>query len=211
MAKKPKYYVVWDGHNPGIYDNWKACQQQVKNYPNAKYKSYPSRAAAEQAYHSGPDTAIKKPGKQRPTSIILPEELPIDWSSISVDAACSGNPGVLEYRGVLTKDGTEIFRMGPFKDGTNNVGEFLALVHALAMLKKQGDTATMIYSDSRIAIGWVKRKKAKTTLKKSAMNARWIGLISRAEQWLKANSYATKIEKWNTKEWGEIPADFGRK
>ena len=36
-------------------------------------------------------------------------------------------------------------------------------------------------------------------------------LIQRAINWLNTNSYSTKIVKWETKKWGEIPADFGRK
>ncbi|MCW8980269.1 MAG: ribonuclease H, partial [Altibacter sp.] len=69
----------------------------------------------------------------------------------------------------------------------------------------------MIYTDSRIAMGWVKRKKCNTKLKQTAKNAYLFELVSRAEQWLKNNSYSTKIVKWETKAWGEIPADFGRK
>ncbi|MEM6724723.1 MAG: RNase H family protein, partial [Bacteroidota bacterium] len=130
--------------------------------------------------------------------------------SLSVDAACSGNPGLMEYRGVDTKTGEEIFRMGPFQHGTNNVGEFLALVHGLALLKKQG-LSMPIYSDSKIAMGWVAKKKCKTKLDRITVNEKLFQLIERAENWLKANTYNTTILKWDTKNWGEIPADFGRK
>ena len=57
--------------------------------------------------------------------------------SIAVDAACSGNPGNMEYRGVYTKTKEQIFHQGPFPQGTNNIGEFLALVHGLAFFKKR--------------------------------------------------------------------------
>ena len=33
----------------------------------------------------------------------------------------------------------------------------------------------------------------------------------RATKWLKENNYSATIKKWETKKWGEIPADFGRK
>ncbi|KAA6314154.1 Ribonuclease H, partial [termite gut metagenome] len=36
-------------------------------------------------------------------------------------------------------------------------------------------------------------------------------IIERAEKWLRETTYTTQILKWNTEEWGEIPADFGRK
>ena len=39
--------------------------------------------------------------------------------SIAVDAACSGNPGKMEYRGVYVADGRELFHIGPFEEGTN--------------------------------------------------------------------------------------------
>ena len=100
--------------------------------------------------------------------------------------------------------------MGPFRRGTNNVGEFLALVHALADCKRKGKN-TPIYSDSKIAMGWVTRKKANTKLEQVPANAKLFELIRRAELWLRNNTYDNKVMKWNTKEWGEIPADFGRK
>lgn len=209
MGKKKKYYVVWEGVEPGVYDNWNTVKLQVQGYPNAKYKSYPSRDEAEQAY-SGGYVAPKRQPKE-PSKRINLEDAPINWDSISVDAACSGNPGDLEYRGVYTKDGAEIFKQGPFRHGTNNIGEFLALVHALALMKKKGDDKTPIYSDSRIAMGWVKAGKARTKLTRSRANAPLFELIKRAEQWLSANSIDNPILKWETKEWGEIPADFGRK
>ncbi|MGO3238753.1 MAG: RNase H family protein, partial [Psychroflexus halocasei] len=129
---------------------------------------------------------------------------------ISVDAASSGNPGKMEYRGVITKTKEELFKIGPFEQGTNNIGEFLALVHGLAFLKSK-NSQLAIYSDSKIAMSWVRQKKCKTKLQKNAKNAKVFELIKRAENWLKTNTYSTTILKWNTKEWGEIPADFGRK
>lgn len=210
MAKKKKYYVVWQGHEPGVYDNWGACLQQTKNYPGAKYKGFESRAAAEAAFagNYGDYIGGNAPKKAAPAPSLL--GAPIVWESIAVDAACSGNPGLMEYRGVDTKTGTELFRQGPFKQGTNNIGEFLALVHGLAMLKKEGRNVP-IYSDSRIAIGWVKKKQPKTQLKKTAANAILFELMDRAVKWLETHTYDTPILKWETKDWGEIPADFGRK
>jgi len=130
--------------------------------------------------------------------------------SYSVDAACSGNPGLLEYRGVDNETGREIFHQGPSEQGTNNVGEFLGLVHALALLKKR-DITLPLYSDSENAIAWVKAKRCKTRLERDERNAELFDLIERAEAWLKDNEYANDILKWETEAWGEIPADFGRK
>ena len=131
--------------------------------------------------------------------------------SISVDAACSGNPGKMEYRGVLTHNKQQIFIKGPFKKGTNNIGEFLALVHGIALLKSKNKEDIPIYSDSKIAMSWVKQKRCKTNMHFDASNKDLLELIKRAEKWLKENTYKNPILKWETKAWGEIPADFGRK
>ncbi len=130
--------------------------------------------------------------------------------SISVDGACSGKTRLAEYQGVDTETGTVLFKKGPFMDGTNNIMEFLALVHALALCKQQ-DIEVPIYSDSVNAMKWVKAKKAGTKLEKTAHNQVLFDLISRAEKWLSANTYKNEILKWQTQAWGEVPADFGRK
>lgn len=208
MAKK--YYVVWEGNNIGVFESWKECQLQIKGYPNARYKSFKSKEEAVAAFRGnfsdfiGNDKKVKKQISEEARANII-------WKSIAVDAACSGNPGDMEYRGVDTSTSDEIFRIGVFKQGTNNIGEFLALVHGLAYLQKTDAFDMPIYSDSRTAMAWVRNKKVKTTLKKTRVNAKMFDLIERGEQWLKKNSYKNPILKWNTKEWGEIPADFGRK
>jgi len=209
VAKKSKYYVVWEGNTPGIYDSWTKCQLQIKGYPGARYKSFVSEAEAKAAYHGHYDDFVKRGTKTKSTGAY--DKTGVQWDSIAVDAACSGNPGTMEYRGVQTKDAVELFRQGPFRQGTNNVGEFLAIVHALAQLKKEGKSDLMIYTDSRTAMAWVRKKKANTKLKQTAANKILFQLITRAEKWLKENTFQNPIVKWETKKWGEIPADFGRK
>ncbi len=211
MAKN-KFYVVWNGLNPGIYDNWLECKRQVEGYEGAKYKSFESQDEAVTAFNKGCSEYLKK---RTPTSksLDLTPAVPVGkpiLHSLSVDAACSGNPGDMEYRGVYTADGREIFHIGPLKKGTNNVGEFLAIVHALAFLK-QKNSDLPVYSDSRNAILWVQKKKCKTLLERVPENEQIFDLIERAEKWLSMNTYTTKIMKWETADWGEIPADFGRK
>ncbi len=210
MAKKKKYYVVWEGNNTGIFNSWTECQLQIKGYPNARYKSFTSLAEAEDAYGGNASDHIGK-GTKKKSFISEEAREAIVWKSISVDAACSGNPGDMEYRGVDTATKDEIFRQGPFKRGTNNIGEFLALVHGLAYLQKTGQHDLPIYSDSRIAMGWVRKKVVNTKLEKTASNKILFDLIARGIKWLKENKYKNPILKWETKSWGEIPADFGRK
>ena len=131
-------------------------------------------------------------------------------NTISVDAACSGNPGVLEYQGVETATGKLLFHLGPFEEGTVNLGEFLAIVHGLAFLKKR-NLDIPIYSDSVTAIKWVKDKKIKTTLERNAKTQSLFEYVDRGILWLLNNEYSNPILKWETTSWGEIPADFGRK
>lgn len=220
MAKQKKFYVVWLGHVPGVYTTWAQAKQQVDAYKGAKYKSFPTRAQAEAAYDGGfqryMNAAVQSNSsnqRQRPASkrkSNAPTTATIIGNSISVDAACSGNPGKMEYQGVTTVGKKQLFHRA-FPLGTNNIGEFLALVHALAFLKAQNKGALPIYSDSQIAIGWVKKGKCKTTLKKGPKTANLYEYIERGEAWLKENELTNPIYKWNTKGWGEIPADFGRK
>lgn len=212
MMKKEKFYVVWAGVTPGIYTSWTDCQLQVKGYEGAKYKSFASRQEAEQAFAASPYEYIKRavPGEHtsvRPADAPLPSA--VIENSLAVDAACSGNPGAMEYRGVHVGSRQQVFHFGPMY-GTNNIGEFLAIVHGLALLKQKGFDMP-IYSDSRNAIAWVKQKKCKTKLPRNSRSEALFQLIERAEKWLRENSYRTPILKWETSEWGEVPADFGRK
>lgn len=209
MSKK-KYYVVWEGHKPGVYQTWDECKKQVDGFAQAKYKSFESFSEAEAAFKGNywkfikkTEATTKQAGKVSRAAIIR--------ESVAVDAACSGNPGNMEYRGVWTADGRELFHMGPLADGTNNIGEFLAIVHALAMLKVQNKPNMPIYSDSKTAQGWVKKGKCNTKLEETGRNSQIFNLIDRAEKWLAVNKITNPIIKWETEDWGEIPADFGRK
>ena len=207
-----KYYVVWEGKETGVFSSWNIVKKLVQGYEGAKYKSFVSKVEA--------DKAIKKnfsdyKGKITKKIALSADEkatygVPIK-NSLTVDAACSGNPGKMEYRGVLHHNKQEVFKMGPFKNGTNNIGEFLALVHGISLLKKKGLYTLPIYSDSRIAMSWVKKKVCRTNVTFDSSNSELLALIHRAERWLKENSFSNPILKWETKAWGEIPADFGRK
>ncbi|MBQ0136432.1 MAG: hypothetical protein KBS40_00290 [Bacteroidales bacterium] len=140
----------------------------------------------------------------------MPQPIQPHLPALAVDAACSGNPGILEFRGVVADTGTEVFRRGPFQQGTNNIGEFLALILGLAYLKKYNLPWTL-YTDSVTAIAWVRAKHCKTKLVCTPENQELFLMICKGEQWLRENTWTTEIRKWETSLWGEIPADFGRK
>ncbi|WP_159949554.1 ribonuclease H1 domain-containing protein [Polaribacter septentrionalilitoris] len=211
MPKK-KFYVVWKGRKTGVFTSWNACKRQIDGFEGAQYKSFISLDEAEKA-SKGKYKDYKGKNTKKPT-LTSSEKVkygsPI-LESIAVDAACSGNPGQLEYRGVLTHNKKEIFRKGPYQKGTNNIGEFLALVHGIALLKSKNKEDVPIYSDSKIAMSWIKQKRCKTNIHFDASNKDLLALIKRAEKWLKENTFKNPILKWETKAWGEIPADFGRK
>ena len=237
-----KYYVVWKGYAPGVYDSWEEAEIQVSGYPEASFRAFKTQEAAVEAFREGFDRdgliqevakQLKKtseeghpielkPNESAPTtytsmaqplppkkSITVPPP-PYIVDSLAVDAACSGNPGPMEYRGVYVRTGETIFKIGPMAGGTNNIGEFLAIVHALALQEKQ-NTHLPIYSDSVNAQLWVRQGFCKTKLQENEENAPIFDLIRRAETWLRTHSFRLPIYKWETKQWGEIPADFGRK
>ena len=211
MSKK-KFYVVWKGHKKGVFTSWKVCKKQIDGFEGAQYKSFADLNEAEFASTKNYANYVGKETKK--TSLSLKEKEKLgkpNLESISVDAACSGNPGKMEYRGVLTHNKQQIFIKGPFIKGTNNIGEFLALVHGIALLKSKNKEDIPVYSDSKIAMNWVKQKRCKTNMHFDASNRDLLDLIKRAEKWLKENTYKNPILKWETKAWGEIPADFGRK
>ena len=203
MMGKQKFYVVWKGNNPGIYQSWEKCQNEIKNINGALFKSFTNLEEAKKAYDQGYEEY--KQGLDYKNVLNGPE-----LNSISVDAASSGNPGIMEYQGVDTNTKEILFKMGPFNNATNNIGEFLALVHGIAILEKKSDKK-IIYTDSITAMSWVRKKHCQTKLKRNEENEEVFVLVERAITWLKENNYSIIIKKWDTKNWGEIPADFGRK
>lgn len=215
MAKKSKYYVVWVGIEPGIYDNWEDCEEQVATFPGAKYKSFPSYEAAVQAFRNGgglnEDKALARLFEHPPVVMDYSAFPEIDVGAIAVDAACAGNPGPIEYQGVSLATGQRIFHVGPIEGGTNNIGEYLALVHALALCAANGEPHRTIYSDSKIAQAWIRRRGANTKIIPSPHNARLRQVLARADKWIQSHQLTNPIRKWDTETWGEIPADFNRK
>ena len=210
---KQKFYVVWEGGTPGIYTSWTECQLQTKGYEGAKYKSFSTHEEAERAFHSSPyayigKNAVKTENKHKPSSEVLPAA--VVENSLAVDAACSGNPGPMEYQCIDLQTGAQVFHYGPIH-GTNNIGEFLAIVHALALMQQKGITDKVIYSDSVNAQLWVSKKQCKTKLERTPQTEQLYQVIARAENWLRTHPINIPIIKWETKKWGEIPADFGRK
>lgn len=199
---------MWRGLTTGIFNTWEECKNQVTGYEGAQYKSFSDKEEAERAFAKSYWEIAQLKGKKNLQELNTKDK-PI-LNSISVDAACSGNPGTLEFRGVFTDTETELFKRGPYEMGTVNIGEFLAIILALAWLKKH-KLEYPIYSDSKTAIAWIRKKNANTKLERSEKNKELFKALDDAVVWLMKNPVKTKILKWETKIWGEIPADYGRK
>lgn len=138
----------------------------------------------------------------------------------AVDAMCEGNPGPAKYRCIDLETGEIVFQ-NSVGFSTNNITEFLAIVHAIGEAKKR-NINPVIYSDSFTALTWVKNKKANSGLKSSPLTVKSIQLKNRAESFLSnlnikdengimLNIDGITVMKWYTLSWGEIPADYGRK
>src|SRR6185436_13728879 len=104
IMPKSKFYVVWKGRKTGVFTSWADCEKQVKGFAGAEYKAFGTLEEAETAFRLKYDAykgKVSSLGKWKEAEIrpVLP--------SISVDAACNGSPGKLEYRGVDTESGKE--------------------------------------------------------------------------------------------------------
>lgn len=206
--KKKKFYVVFRGMETGIFETWDECKVRVAGCRGASFSSFRSREEAEQALSIGNLAEWKSLKKERDA-----EKAP-RGTYLAVDAACSGPPGPVEYRGVLMPDKAVAFKFGPFAGGTNNIGEFLAIAEGLRWVAEKS-LSIPVYSDSACAISWTRAPGGglcRTTL--STVGDELAMRVGKAERWLRgpdADRVLPQLRKWDTREWGEIPADFGRK
>ena len=204
MAKK--WYVVWVGTRPGIYETWDECKQQVDGYPNGRFKSFTTKENAEHAFLDG----FEKHWGVKNQEIYMNHLDEIILESIVVDATCEGNPRPVGFRGYYLKEKRFVFDFKPVYYGTNNIGEFLAIVEALKYLKIINSNK-VIYSDSKLAIYWVSIKKCYTDLPRNPQTESIFKYIDIALEWLLQNDYKNEILFWSNKKWGENPADYGKK
>lgn len=215
MAHRRRFYVVWEGHAPGIYDSWDECRLQTENYPGARFKAFDSQDDATEAFRNGSaeqDAIVRAIARKQPVQLYNYQAFPdLNLDAIAVDGACSRNPGPMEYQGVDILTGQLLFHFGPIDNGTNNIAEYLAIIHALALLDKTKNAHTVVYSDSRTALSWVNHRGHRSCISRTPATARIHDLLDRADRWIKAHPNHNPILKWNTDAWGEIPADFDRK
>ncbi len=218
MSKqKQKFYTVWVGRKPGVYSSWDECKKQTAGFDGAQFKSFETQQDAEAALKKNywsfvqrTPLGVNKSAQATSLNVGATSRKKPEPDSIAVDGAWNTDTLDCEYRGVYVKTGEQLFIRGPYRDGTNNVVEFLGIVHALAYCQKN-NLLLPIYSDSLTALSWTAKKKAKTKLEPTKNNTELFDLIQRGEKWLQQNKFANRLLKWETELWGENPADFGRK
>lgn len=202
----------WKGTTPGVYATWAECESAIKGHSNAKYKSFLTLESAQRAFQEGPDeywgTGKFVSGLSGETLAAIGQPI---TNSICADAAWNTDSKTMEYRGVWYHDKSMAFQQGPFENATNNIGEFLAIVHALALMAKRS-IDWPVYSDSQTAISWASKKSVRSkSMQRRETSAQINDLVARALRWLNKNEYTNEVLKWHTEAWGEVPADYGRK
>jgi Caulimovirus viroplasmin len=60
-----KFYVVWSGRQTGVFADWATTQRAVTGYTGARFKSFSTRAEAQEAFASGSAASVepKTPSK----------------------------------------------------------------------------------------------------------------------------------------------------
>ena len=167
--------MVWSGHRTGVFTQWSEVQPLVDKFAGARYKSFPTRAEAEQAFRAGkPATAFTPSTTRRAKTIRKPSEASTASLRIYCDGACEPNPGEAGSGIVVYRSGelTELWYGLYNPKGTNNTAELSALHHALTMAEAAISTGDIveILSDSSYSIncvsvwaaGWEKKGWRKT-------------------------------------------------
>ena len=159
-----KFYVVWTGRQTGIFTDWTTARRAVERYPGARFKSFPTRVAAEEAFARGTDgvaakvsagrKAVRSARRRRDAHNAHQFDV-----SIYCDGACDPNPG---HAG----SGIVVYRAGNLAElwyglynplGTNNTAELNALYHALRMAEAEIDAGNTVEvcSDSAYSINCI--------------------------------------------------------
>ena len=185
---------------------------------------YKRTIAAELARVNHENPLVNRPeGKKRSSSVQLKPitSLRFEEGDIVVDASryTSEIYGPVEWQGCINHQGKwkMCTKSSLYDLGTNNIGEFLAIIEAL-MAKKTGELSfNALYSDSQTALVWLASGRANPKSPEK-ISSELLEACDDARVWLNENSEWVQglcsdglIRQWNTKEWGENPADFGRK
>jgi len=153
-----KFYAVAVGRIPGIYENWDAASQQIKDWKGPKYKKFGTRAEAEEFVRTGgkstkePEVASQSPAKKKKTAAASSTKkqhirVYTDGSSLG-----NGRHGALAGVGVFFGEG-DPRNVSEALQGdmqTNQRAELTAVIRALEKIPKDRDMR--IITDSKYSI-----------------------------------------------------------
>lgn len=126
-------------------------------------------------------------------------------SGIATDGAHSAKERLTRFRAVDLFSGKELL-CESVGNWTNNIGEFLGIIAAVKYILEHPEAPKIIYSDSITAVTWYQSRRT--------ASSRHCPALLKAEIFLKAMEERLKdirVEHWDNRRWGEIPADFGNK
>ena len=204
MAKsKNKVYLVEEA--PGKYrsfDNWPACQAFVQGRPIA-FAGGATREAAMQKLNATRDWQLSGGPKKKSSSKPKVPGGPLPTEGLTSDAGTHGNPGPCEYQ--VTDLKGKILEHRHLGVHTNNYAELAGIEAMVRIAGERGES--VCWTDSTIAMGWIRSGRLGPTVREPELIK---GLIHRINA-LQAEYPNVTLKKWNTREWGQIPSDFGRK
>lgn len=213
MEKKKKFYAVARGRNTGIFSSWfgpGGAEAQIKAYPAARFKGFPTIEEARQWLSDSATLAGKaKPGAKSPKAAPAPIPEPAPGQTvIYTDGGCSFNPGPGGYGAVILAGETRQELSGGFRLTTNNRMELMGCIEALKALAEP--TAVLLFSDSKYVVdginkGWAKKWRRNNWLRTRTEMAEnhdlWQELLGLEEKhsaqfvWVKGHAGTTENER----------------
>lgn len=151
-------YSINKGFKPGLYDNWKDCEKNVKGYPGAKFKKFKDKKDAEYFLINGQDPPKHKENtneiknNKNTEKYQIPKGINVftDGSRILKENNFYGGYGI--YFG----DNDKRNKSEPYTDGeiTNNRAELFAILESLNILEKEIEEKKIIniFTDSEYSL-----------------------------------------------------------
>jgi len=197
------YYVVWQGHAPGIYQKWPDCRKQIENYPEPRYKKFESLDEANHAYRKGIEHYRKRKSGPQKMSRRAPK---FRRDSLLVHTKVQGES--MQINATYLKNNQKIFFVD-FQRGNPEIGQFLATVKALKLLRKRSPTMP-VYVPSLKVLNAINHKFLYDPyLGQRHIHDPWHEKLREcmfaAINWLKRNDYQNPVLHWNSTYWGEPP------
>ena len=192
MKTNKPYYVVWQGHRPGVYDTWTECKAQITGFDRPQYKKFSTRYQAFHAYQKGSSYREN----------LRASDLPVfEKKSILINASTDTQRNLTSYYGLYLNSNRRMFS-NTISSADKRIGLFLAAVKALSILHKHR-TLLPVYTESLEIISAVKDKRF-VALNPQAESAKVNLYVRVALAWLEKHPPPPLLH-WNAAYWGELP------